>query len=128
MTSSEFTEHFPGLNKVHYPISDGKDFTSVLTTVVGWQNYINIWCIIILCFSLKMYFVDGDKSAGIFFGLVQINKWNSQYKGKHHTLWGACFVKSLCGWWQSHPQGILPPSDIRKERCPGQEVNFMTKY
>ena len=29
-------------------------------------------------------------------------------------------------------QGIngipLPPSDIRKERCPGYEVGFMTKY
>ena len=58
---SEFTEHFPGLSKVHYPISDRKDFTLVLTTVVGWQNFINVWCIIILIydvFSLKMFFFN----------------------------------------------------------------------
>ena len=42
MTSSEFTEHFPGLNKVHYPISDRKDLTLLLTSVVGRQNYINV--------------------------------------------------------------------------------------
>ena len=50
MTSLEFTDHFPGSNKVHYPISDGKDFTLVFTSVVGRQNYINIWCIIILIY------------------------------------------------------------------------------
>ena len=78
MTSSKFTEHFPGSNKVHFPICDRKDFTLVLRSVVGQQNYINIWCIIILiCFSLKMFFVTGDKSAGIFCGLVQISEWNS---------------------------------------------------
>ena len=44
MTSSEFTEHFPGLNKVHYPIFDGKDFTLVLLMpVVDWKNYINVY-------------------------------------------------------------------------------------
>ena len=37
MTSFEFTDHFPGLNKVHYPISAGKDFTLVFTSVVGWK-------------------------------------------------------------------------------------------
>ena len=42
MISLEFTDHFPGSNKVHYPISDGKDFTLVFTSVVGRQNYINI--------------------------------------------------------------------------------------
>ena len=42
MTSSKFTEHFPGSNKVHFPICDGKDFTLVLRSVVGQQNYINI--------------------------------------------------------------------------------------
>ena len=51
MTLSKFTEHFPGPNKVHYPISDGKDFTVVLTAVVDWQNYINVWCIIILIYA-----------------------------------------------------------------------------
>ena len=76
MISSEFTEHFPGSNEVHYPISDGKDFTLVLTSVVGRQNYINVWCINI-CFSLKMFFITGDKSAGIFGGLVKISEWNS---------------------------------------------------
>ena len=35
MTSFEFTDYFPGSNKVHYPISDGKDFTLVFTSVVG---------------------------------------------------------------------------------------------
>ena len=42
MTSFKFTDHFPGSNKVHYPISDKKDFTLVLTSVVGRQNYINV--------------------------------------------------------------------------------------
>ena len=37
MTSFEFTDHFPGSNKVHYPISDGKDFTLVFKSVVGWK-------------------------------------------------------------------------------------------
>ena len=76
----------------------------VLTSVVGQQNYMNVWCIIIVIyyvFLFKMYFVNGDKSAGIFCVLVQINEWNSWYKGKHHTLWGACFVKSSCGCWKS---------------------------
>ena len=35
ITSFEFNDHFPGSNKVHYPISDGKDFTLVFTSVVG---------------------------------------------------------------------------------------------
>ena len=76
----------------------------VLTSVVGQQNYMNVWCIIIVIyyvFLFKMYFVTGDKSAGIFCVLVQINEWNSWHKGKHHTLWGACFVKSSCGCWKS---------------------------
>ena len=76
----------------------------VLTSVVGQQNYMNVWCIIIVIyyvFLFKMYFVNGDKSAGIFCVLVQINEWNSWHKGKHHTLWGACFVKSSCGCWKS---------------------------
>ena len=42
MVSFEFTDHFSGSNKVHYPISDGKDFTLVLMPVVGQQNYINV--------------------------------------------------------------------------------------
>ena len=42
MTSSEFTEHFPGSNKVHYPISDRKDVTLVLTPVLGRQIHINV--------------------------------------------------------------------------------------
>ena len=44
MTSSEFTEDFSGLNKVHYPSSDRNDFTVVITSVMGQQNYINIKC------------------------------------------------------------------------------------
>ena len=41
MTSSEFTELLPGSNKVHYPISDRKDVTLVLASVLGRQNHIN---------------------------------------------------------------------------------------
>ena len=41
MTSFKFTDHFPGSNKVHYPISDRKDFTLMSMSVVGGQNYIN---------------------------------------------------------------------------------------
>ena len=48
--SSEFTENFPELNKVHYPTSDRKNFTLVLMSVVDQQNYINIWCMIILIY------------------------------------------------------------------------------
>ena len=33
--SSEFTEHFSGLNKVHYSIYAENDFTVVITSVVG---------------------------------------------------------------------------------------------
>ena len=44
-----------------------------------------------ICFSLKISFVNGNKSAGIC-GLVQINIWNSWYKKKHHTLWNAFIV------------------------------------
>ena len=40
MTLCKFTEHLPGLNKVHYPISGRNDFTVLLRSVVGWQNYI----------------------------------------------------------------------------------------
>ena len=36
MTSSRFTELFPGLNKVHYSSSDRKDFTVVL--MYGWGS------------------------------------------------------------------------------------------
>ena len=42
MMSSEFTENFPELNKVHYPTSDRKNFTLVLMSVVDQQNYINV--------------------------------------------------------------------------------------
>ena len=43
MTSSKFTEHFPGSNKVHYPMSDGKDFAlMLLMSVVDWKSYINV--------------------------------------------------------------------------------------
>ena len=55
MTSSEFTEHFPGLSKVpYYPISDRKDFNFVLTSVLGWQNYINVWCIIVWIYDVLL--------------------------------------------------------------------------
>ena len=40
MTLSKFTEHLPGSNKVCYPISGRNDFTVVLRSVVGRQNYI----------------------------------------------------------------------------------------
>ena len=52
MTSFEFTNHFLGSNKVYYPISDGKDFILVFMSVVGRQNYINVWCIIILIYGV----------------------------------------------------------------------------
>ena len=42
MTSSKFTEHLPGSNKVHYPISDREDVTLVLTSVLGRQIHINV--------------------------------------------------------------------------------------
>ena len=63
LITSEFTELFPGLNKVHYPISDRKDFTVVLTFVVGRQNHINVKCphFTIMMFSLKIYFVNWEK-------------------------------------------------------------------
>ena len=38
--TSEFTEHLPGSNKVHYPISGRNDFTVLLRSVVGQQYYI----------------------------------------------------------------------------------------
>ena len=37
---SEFTEHLRGSNKVCYPISGRNDFTVLLRSVVGRQNYI----------------------------------------------------------------------------------------
>ena len=40
MTLSKFTEHLPGWNKVRYPISGRNDFTVLLRSVVGRQNYI----------------------------------------------------------------------------------------
>ena len=43
MTSSEFTEHFSGSNKVHYPISNIIGFTVVITPV-DRLNYINVEC------------------------------------------------------------------------------------
>ena len=43
MTSSEFTEHFSGSNKVHYPISNINGFTVVITPV-DRLNYINVEC------------------------------------------------------------------------------------
>ena len=48
----------------------------------------------IWCFPLKIPFVNGDKSAGIC-RLVWINEWNSQYKGKHHTLWKVSLLYQL---------------------------------
>ena len=52
MTSSEYIEHFPGSNKVHYPVSNRKDFTLVLTSAVGRQNYINVWYMIVFIYCL----------------------------------------------------------------------------
>ena len=40
MALSDFTEHLPGSNKVRYPISGRNDFTVLLRSVVGRQNYI----------------------------------------------------------------------------------------
>ena len=40
MALSDFTEHFPGSNKVRYPISGRNDFTVLLRSAVGRQNYI----------------------------------------------------------------------------------------
>ena len=40
MTLSEFTEHLLESNQVHYPISGRYDFTVLLRSVVGQQNYI----------------------------------------------------------------------------------------
>ena len=42
MTSSEFTEHFSVSNKVHYLISDKNNFTVVIKSVVGRENYIDV--------------------------------------------------------------------------------------
>ena len=42
MTSSKFTEHFSGSNKVHYPISNRNNFTVKIMPVVGQQNYITV--------------------------------------------------------------------------------------
>ena len=44
MTSSEFTEHFPWLNKVNYPISGRNYFTVLLLYVMGQQDYVNEKC------------------------------------------------------------------------------------
>ena len=37
MASSEFTEHLPGSNKVHYPISGRNDFTVSMKNVLASQ-------------------------------------------------------------------------------------------
>ena len=40
MTLSEFNEHLPGWNKVGYPTSGRNNFTVLLGSAVGRQNYI----------------------------------------------------------------------------------------
>ena len=87
--------------------------------------------IILIYVGVFLYFVNGEKSAGIFCKLVQINKWNSEYKGKHHTLWGACFVKTSPVWHKTSSRykwHALATARHKKKRCPGYKCNFMTKY
>ena len=65
MTLCEFTEHLPGSNKVCYPISGRSNFTVI--KVWGGPSKLYLWKIPSLhyiCFSLKISFVNGDKSAG----------------------------------------------------------------
>ena len=45
MTSSEFTEHFSGSDKINDPISDREDITVALKSVVGRLNCINVKCL-----------------------------------------------------------------------------------
>ena len=45
MTSSEFTEHFSGSDKINDPISDREDITVALKPVVGRLNCINVKCL-----------------------------------------------------------------------------------
>ena len=68
MTSSEFTEHFPGSNKSYYPISGRNDFT-VPINVWGGPARLYQWEMSTLhyiwCFPLKISFFNGGKSTGI---------------------------------------------------------------
>ena len=56
MTSSEFTEHFPWLNKVNYPISGRNYFTVLLLYVMGQQDYVNEKCPHFTVYGVFPYF------------------------------------------------------------------------
>ena len=145
MTSSEFTEHLPGSNKVHYPISDRKDVTLVLTSVLGRQNHINVWCMIILIWgvflekfvllisNLQESFADWFKLTNEILNIKgNIILCEAPVLQKLHVvddnLVPRAYHLSDMGQAQGTKDTPSPPSNIRKERCPGYKVSFMTKY
>ena len=127
-TSSKFTEHFQGLNKVHYSVSGRKDFTALLTSVVGQQIFINIkW--------IKIYFNTGknlQKSLGWFKflkGNIILCKVSVLYK--LHMI-NDNLIRAFClsdiGQSQGANNKPLLLSNIREERYYGHEVGFITSY
>ena len=87
------------------------------------------------CFSLEIHFVNKVKSAGIFRRLVQIRNITlceapmlQKLDAVDENLVPRAFHLSDVGQAQGTNDTPSPPSDIRKERCLGCEVSFMTKY
>ena len=99
---------------------------------------INMWC-----FSLKIYFVTRSNLQEASVDWFKLTSEILNINGniilceapvlqKLHVvddnLVPRAFHLSDMGQAQGTNDTPLRPSDIRKERCPGYEVSFMTKY
>ena len=105
VTSSEFTEHFPGLNKVHYHISGRNDFTVPLTSVVGRQNHSYE--------KYPDYTIYDERCPGFEVGFMTkyyLNYWKLSIIKNHTLTWKLilCKMKEKCWYWlQKLPREIF---------------------
>ena len=89
-------------------------------------------------FSFKKNFLNGDKFTGIW-GLVQINKWNSYYNGKHNSwiekclfcMNLICFINLICCdiRHSTKKRDTFPGVWYQNRKMPWiYEVGFITKH